>query len=846
MKKIVFIVIFIAFWGLYSCNTKAPFPENAGNFAVELENGFDMIVGARTNNVSDDSLRLLKIHLHRSMTAEYPLCYDWWLQDGQHIDWFDETFDSQLALRVARVTEYLGKNASLVNSVEQYIDLCIERRAKRLDAFVKDNPKIIFTKFRVMNPMYYAQTEAISDNTQDRRVFPDENRLGFYPGSQISTIAMDGIWAREEILLNDSIGSFRDPDVDFDGKRVVFSWKKGIDSDFNLFEIDMKTRKVRQVTDILGHADIEPIYLQNGNILFGSTRVGIIADCWVNEVSHLYVCDREGNYMRRLCIDQVHTLWSSLLDDGRVIYMRWDYSDRSPLHTQPLFQMNPDGTGQSAYYGMSSWFPTNIAHARQIPGTRKIMATIIGHHTPQHGKLGIIDPEAGRDENEGVMLIAPVRKPENVRIDQYGQYGEQFQNPFPLNENEFLVSYCPLGYDGGAPLHPVYAGNPIMFGIYWMDMDGNRELFVSDPKLACNQPRMLAARPMPFNRASSVDYSKTTGVYFLQNVYEGRLMDSLPKGTIKKLRIIEPLFDVSYGVGGATNLMFEPEYAYAYVPTPQGVGNTSWNVKKVYGEVDVYEDGSAMFEVPARVPLYFQALDANGHMVQTMRSWSTLQPGEMQSCVGCHEHKNSVPVANKPVSIAMSKGVQSIVPLDDKGVRGFSFINEIQPILDNHCISCHDGKKNKLNLTGEQIVNRRSGRNFSYAYLNLTHSIPYGATAEQIAEMDLIAKPEHPEVNFIHPMSEPTMLKPYTAGAAKSNLIRRLKNGHGNTVITPHEINTIAMWIDILVPYVGDYEEANNWTQEKLELWQYHKGKRQKTQEEEAIAISEYILSLKN
>jgi len=428
-----------------------------------------------------------------------------------------------------------------------------------------------------------------------------------------------------------------------------------------------------------------------------------------------------------------------------------------------------------------------------------------------------------------------VRKPANERIDSYGQFTDQFQYPFPLNETEFLISYTPLGY---------YVGHPMMFGIYWMDVDGNRELLIADAKISCNQPRMLTARtPMPFKRASSVDYRKTTGTYYVQNIYEGRLMDSLPKGSIKKLRIIEPVFR-SAGVGANHN---EGPGGGALCSSPAGVGNTSWDVKAVHGEVDVYEDGSAFFEVPARVPLYFQALDSNGHMVQTMRSWSTLQPGEMQSCVGCHEHKNSVPVSNHPVSMAMNKGVQRIVPLDDKGVRGFSFIKEVQPILDKHCISCHDGKKNKLNLTGEQIEHKPLRRNFSFAYLNLTHTVPYGATAEQISRLTpgkMVANPNHSEVNWISNMSAPTMEKPYTAGAAKSNIIKRLKDGQRKTGITDQEISVIALWIDLVTPYVGDYFEANNWSQEELDFYMYHDAKRQKAREEDAEAVREYVLSL--
>ena len=205
--------------------------------------------------------------------------------------------------------------------------------------------------------------------------------------------------------------------------------------------MDLKTREVKQLTFGKGHADIEGIYLPDENILFNSTRSGSAVDCWFTEVSNMYLCDREGRYMRQVGFDQVHTTTPTLLDDGRVVYTRWDYNDRGQVWAQPLFQMNPDGTGQAEYYGMNSWFPTTVAHTRQIPGTRKVMTVFMGHHNPQHGKLGIIDPEAGRDENEGVMFVAPVRKPEAGRIDSYGQFTTSFSILSPLNETEFLISY---------------------------------------------------------------------------------------------------------------------------------------------------------------------------------------------------------------------------------------------------------------------------------------------------------------------------------------------------------------------------------------------------------------------
>lgn len=192
-----------------------------------------------------------------------------------------------------------------------------------------------------------------------------------------------------ETLLEDKTGVIRDVDVSFDGTRILFAWKKGPtidDDDFHLFEMDAKTREIRQLTFGKGVADYEPCYLPNGDIVFASTRCVQTVDCWKTEVSNLYICDKDGNYLRRVGFDQVHTTHPSVLNDGRIAYTRWDYNDRGQLYPQPLFQMNPDGTGQTEYYGNNSWFPTVISHARAIPDSNKLIAVLHGHHTWQTGK----------------------------------------------------------------------------------------------------------------------------------------------------------------------------------------------------------------------------------------------------------------------------------------------------------------------------------------------------------------------------------------------------------------------------------------------------------------------------
>ena len=819
--------------GLFICLLSACQPESkvlhqpggTESFTACLGKHFDRITQLQ-QTVSEDSLRKLKKEAHLELYKTYPIYYDWWLQDGEgeDISWFDGSLSDQLSLRLQNVGKPALSSTSTVEELQtafqSYIAACTERREKRLASFVSDYPEVVFTKFHTLRPSFFAYTEGLSDARAE---------CNFYPGSELSLLKMNGIWAEEQTLLTDTNGVFRDPDVHFDGKHILFSWKKSAkEDDFHLYEMEMPSQQLKQLTFGLGFADIEAIYLPDENILFNSTRNGSSVDCWMTEVSNLYLCDREGRYTRQVGFDQVHTSNPTLLDDGRVVYTRWEYNDRGQVYMQPLLQMNPDGTAQTEYYGANSFFPTTVTHTRQIPGTRKVMATILGHHTPQHGKLCVIDPEAGRQENEGVMLVAPLQKPEAVIIDAYGQFTDQFQHPYPLNEQEFLVSYTPLGY---------HVGHPMSFGIYWMTLDGERELLVSDPDNSCNQPVLLAARERPFQRTTSVDYTKTEGIYYMQNIYEGQGLKGVQPGTVKKLRIVEPLYRVA-SIGAAYGF---DKGGGGHAFTPVGVGNAAWDIKRILGTVDVKEDGSAFFAVPARTPLYFQALDENNRVVQTMRSWSTLQPGEIQSCVGCHEHKNTVPVASHPVSEAMREGIQPITP-EGIGDRAFSYQKEVQPIWDAHCISCHDGVKSKLSLKGDlHVVDEQTKRKYSESYLALTHArkLTDGNDSWQ-------GDAHHPEVNWISSLSEPTLLPPYFAGSNTSNLIKRLESGHGGCKLSKEEIATVALWIDLLVPFVGDYREANNWTDEEKAFYTYYEQKREKARAEERENIRMYLQALQS
>lgn len=834
----------------------------------------------RTSGTTSPSRALQPAAEWQRLRRDFPIECDWAEQDGgPEITagrWLDLRTDTRWERSLIR--RALDEVPDAVPGAREFEALCVaspgpedarwlelyaaigaQRRAVRIETVRTNAPRIVFTKRRTIRPSFFAYTEGQSDAQNERH---------FLPGSELCRWEFDGLRGRVKTLHADPEGVIRDPAVSWDGERVVFAWKRSLDEDdYHLYALEVATGRLRQITAGLGFADYEPAFLPNGDLIFASTRCVQTVDCWWTEVSNLYTCDPDGRYLRRLTFDQVHTVFPQVLDDGRVIYTRWDYNDRGQTFPQPLFQMNPDGTGQAEFYGNNSWFPTTIAHARGIPGTERVLAILCGHHTSQAGKLAVIDPAAGRQENQGVQLVAPVRETLAERIDGYGQEGELWQYPFPLNEREFLVSYAPRGWAGGGePLEGDAA-----FGIYWMDREGRRELLVSDPRLPCQQPVPLMPRRRPPVRPSLVDYRKSTGTYYVQDIYAGPALKGVPRGTVARLRVVA----LEFRPAGIGNNDSDGPGGGALISTPVALGNGTWDVKVVLGETPVQPDGSAFFTVPARTPVYFQAVDTNGFAVQTMRSWSTLQPGEVQSCVGCHEHKNSAPPTDRyRGTLALARGPQRLEPFHGPA-RGFSFPKEIQPILDRHCVRCHDQQDLRpkparlvraitrqadpewrvmlpqvqaparapervaatspndpeiptqpaFSLRGTTVVDRVAKRHWSEAYLNLTLARLPGPDADQGAYAGTF---DGQMVNWIGSQSIPTPLPPYAAGAARSALFSLLAEGHYGVRLSRAEWDKLACWVDLLVPYCGDYREAATWSEAERETFERYADKRQR------------------
>ncbi|MCY2996192.1 MAG: hypothetical protein NTY19_51335 [Planctomycetota bacterium] len=674
--------------------------------------------------------------------------------------------------------------------------------------------RIVFTKHFDMGGSHYAYTDAVSDEDtlNPNGVVKEFNFTG---GSSLCLLETgDDFAAKETTLIHDEDGVFRDPDVSYDGRRILFAWKKSArGDDYHLYEMDFETRKVRQLTFGQGVADYEGVYLPDGNIMFSSTRCFQNVDCWHVSVSSMYVMDKNGKYMRRIGFDQVNTNFPQVHPgNGLVTYTRWEYNDRGQIYPQPLFQMYPNGAHQTEYYGNNSYFPTSILHARGIPGTGKVLAILSGHHTQQRGKLAIIDPSRGRQETSGVTLVAPVRRPEGViKVDQYGQDGDQWQYPYPLDEENYLVTFRPGGQQ--------------RFGIYFMNIRGERVLIAADPAISCNQPVPLAPRPIPPQLPDFSDWRKKTGVFTIQDIYRGPGLQGIKRGTVKRIRVVALDF-MATDIGRKHG--------------PSTISDlAAWDVKRVLGEAPVFGDGSVAFEVPARTPVYFQAIDTNGHVVQTMRSWSTLMPGEVFSCTGCHENKNEA-VSNEQTSLALKAGIKPLEPFYDITGKGFSFPQVIQPILDAKCVKCHQGGDTKPpDLRSTPVWDGAARKFWNQAYHALISTDRPAAPANDTGQVLGIIAEKSRYLNWIGRWSVPEMIPPYSHGSSLSPLVSLLEKGHEKVQMTREEMDKISCWIDLALPHSGDWTEGM--TPEDKEIYNRAYRKRLESVAQETLNIQAYI-----
>jgi hypothetical protein len=582
-------------------------------------------------------------------------------------------------------------------------------------------------------------------------------------------------------LLEDTKGVIRDPCVAFDGKKIAFAWAKN-NNGYNIYEIQADTPyTIRQLTSNPGGyvvSDFEPCYVPSGDIIFNSSRCFQGHAVNFNVVSNLYIMNKDGKYLRRICFDQAHDFHPTVGSDGRVYFSRWEFNDRNAADCFGVFSMNPDGSNQMEYFGNQLGSPAGKPYVSLLPGggEKFLLCTAIQTGSVYQGELCMVDPAKGRNCKDAVMLIAPKRGDPGCGL---AEENRKFQTPFALDTAWFLVSYAPDG-----------SGLTARFGLYLMDVNGNRELLAWDSVQSVSQPFPLCERTAP-HIGCRTDYTKKSAEMSIASAYYGTGTAGVAPGSIKKIRVIALDYCVYpwFGNTGSTE--------YSATPVARHLGSRL--AKRIVGEMKVEADGSAAFLVPPRRPLYFQLIDSLGCMIQSMRSWVTLQPGERFDCLGCHEDKNTAPPSP---SGSLAPAPKKLEPFFDILDDYLYYPLDIQPILEAKCISCHTaGHTSGLDLRGDKhwtgdladdADNATAERFWCRSYMNLSSSR---------------------YVNYMNIFGPAQGRFPATSGSSQSWLVDKLRarsGGMDKVIVSEEEIGKICAWIDLGVPHGGAYTDDMN------------------------------------
>ncbi len=569
-------------------------------------------------------------------------------------------------------------------------------------------------------------------------------------------------------------GQILDCDLSYDGAKVLFSWRRKTGDGYHLWTVNVDGSGLTQLTDGPWH-DYDGCWLPDGGIAFLSTRAPQFAYCWHAPVGILHRMHADGSNPVRLSANYLNDFTPAVLEDGRLIYTRWEYVDKPAIPIQSLWTINPDGTGLAGYFGNRVLSPGTFMEARQIPGTTKIICTMTGHNGPTRGAIGVVDRSRGVNAQAAIENLTPDTPLPPVDKGNGNTDGSKpYSGPLPLDAKRFLVS----------------ARGPILV----RDLAGTcASLALARPsdgqQYFCATPVRPRTRPpvIPRRLPAGPPAQEPMATLYLQDVYAG-LEPTVQRGEVKTIRVVREM---------QKTVRIDPSLRAFGFQFPVISCGATYAGKDVIGDVDVNPDGSAYFQVPSGVPLYFMALDKDGRAVQRMRSFTHFMPGEVQGCIGCHE-----PRLDSPLRQLAGLGLEpkKLQP-PEWGSGGFDYSRIVQPVFDQHCVQCHHPHEvtSAVDLTGDKT----DWFNVSYDVLARERQGGRGTSY-----VNWIPTYNGQEWNILQ-------VAPRTWGSPQSKLAELILAGHpdaaGNAQIklTDAERRRILAWIDLNVPYYGSSETAH-------------------------------------
>ncbi len=644
-----------------------------------------------------------------------------------------------------------------------------------------DNPAIDFT--RILAVRRHGNNLGLPQNWQGNSSLPRNGydneivALTLNPPEAVEPVSIQTVYRPEKDVFVGDIC------LHWSGERLLFSSLNG-EGRWHVYEIGIDGTGLQQLTPNT-HPDVDyydACYLPDGRVMVGSTAgfKGVPCVYGGDHVANLFLLQRETGTLRQLCFDQDHNWSPRVLPNGRVLYQRWEYSDTPHSNSRMLFHMNPDGTDQREYWGSGVYFPNSFFYARPLPGkTGRVVGIATGHHgTKRSGRLLIVEPGTGRGEGDGVIQEIPGwgKAVEPIIRDRLVDgVWPQFLHPYPLSDSQFLVSMKP--------------GEEHSWGIYLVDSFDNMLLLAEQKSYAFLEPipiRKEIPPPVVPDRVTLADGEATV---YLQDVYAGGGLEGIHRGAVTALRVFQYYFS-HRGQGGLHGVL----------------GNDcGWDIKRVLGTVPVLPDGSACFRAPANTPIAVQPLDEEGQALQIMRSWFTLQPGEQASCVGCHESQKTAPLSGR--AEAFRRIPSEIEPGWHAPYRGFSFVREVQPVLDRYCADCHgDTPPEGMDIPyGHEFPYLRGDRMIQDWNTQISGGVGLdmgGVFSESYAALQRFVR--RPGIE-----SDLHTLSPMDFHVSTTELGQLLRKGHYNVRLDEESRQRLAVWVDLNAPFHGTWHETH-------------------------------------
>ena len=598
---------------------------------------------------------------------------------------------------------------------------------------------------------------------------------GLQPGGGLFVLDLASGGLRR--LVDAAEGVILDADLSFDGREIVFSWMRDMQR-FQVYRIGLDGSGLRQLTD--GDSfNFNACWLPDGGIAFLSTRRSAYAYCWSSPAGILHRMNADGSGVRQLSANYLNDFTPSVLNDGRLIYSRWEYVDRPAIPIQSLWTINPDGTGLRVYFGNRVLSPATFMEPRAIPGSENILCLLTAHNGPCHGAVGIIDRRLGVNAQAAIRNLTPEVNIGAVAHGDGNFVRGPYESAFPIDDRYFVVSH------NGTVLLRDYAGTEQTVALERGEATPGwfNPLPVRPRRLPPEVPGSLAEGPI----------NEAWATVYVQDVYQG-LEPEIPRGAIAEIRVVQEV---------AKPVSVDPNRRLFGFQFPVVSCGATYAPKKIWGSAQVAADGSASFRVPANVPVYFMALDAEGRALQRMRSFTHFQPGEIQGCVGCHEDRRQTQ-SREARPLALQRAPQELAP-PEWGVKGFSYLEVVQPVLDRHCVECHNAREHPHDV--DLSRDRTDIFNVSYEVL-ARRNTPAEDAHVGGARMPGFQNPYTSWIPTYNGTEENILeIRPRAWGSPASKLADLIRTGHPDAAgklrvsLASVERRRIYAWIDCNVPY---------------------------------------------